>query len=60
MESIDFQRHAAFAETLRFLRNRIGAFVNLPLASIDRLTLQACLKEIGAMDGTTSKTSDVA
>jgi arsenate reductase len=38
---------AAFSETARQLRNRIQLFLNLPLASLDRLSLQAKLKEIG-------------
>jgi len=37
----------AFADTWRMLYNRIGLFVNLPLASIDRLSLQRRLDEIG-------------
>lgn len=39
---------AAFAETRRLLANRIGLFVNLPIASLDGLSLQARLREIGA------------
>jgi protein-tyrosine-phosphatase len=37
----------AFAETYRMLRNRIEIFVNLPLASLDRLSLQRRLDDIG-------------
>ena len=37
----------AFADTYRMLRNRISTFVNLPLASIDRLALRTRLDEIG-------------
>ncbi|MCR5878852.1 arsenate reductase ArsC [Phenylobacterium sp. J367] len=39
---------AAFGEATRQLRNRITAFVNLPLASLDRMTLDARLREIGS------------
>jgi arsenate reductase len=60
VEGTDFQRRTAFAGTLRYLRNRIGAFINLPLSSIDRLALNSRLEGIGAMDGTTTKSSDVA
>ena len=56
----EFKQRAAFEDTLRFLRNRITAFVNLPLASIDRMALSAKLKDIGAMDGTTRQSSNVA
>ncbi|MGB7204387.1 MAG: arsenate reductase ArsC [Anderseniella sp.] len=38
---------AAFAEAYRHMNNRIAAFVNLPLESIDRLSLTNKLKEIG-------------
>jgi arsenate reductase (thioredoxin) len=38
---------AAFADTHRMLYQRIGIFVNLPLASLDRMSLQARLDEIG-------------
>jgi arsenate reductase len=41
------ERRLAFADTLRMLRNRIGAFVNLPLESLDKLSLQKRLREIG-------------
>jgi protein-tyrosine-phosphatase len=41
------ERRLAFAETLRMLRNRIGIFVNLPIKSLDKLSLQNRLREIG-------------
>jgi arsenate reductase len=37
----------AFADTLRMLTNRINIFVGLPLAKLDRLSLQKKLEEIG-------------
>jgi arsenate reductase len=37
----------AFADTLRMLTNRINIFVSLPLAKLDRLSLQKNLDEIG-------------
>jgi protein-tyrosine-phosphatase len=37
----------AFADTYRMLSNRITLFMNLPLASLDRLSLQRRLDEIG-------------
>jgi len=39
---------AAFADVYGRLQNRITAFVNLPMASIDRLSLQKRLDAIGA------------
>ncbi len=41
------ERRAAFADAYRMLNNRISIFVNLPLASLDKLTLQKRLDEIG-------------
>ena len=38
----------AFSEAYRLLNNRITAFANLPFASLDRLSLQTKLKDIGA------------
>ena len=40
----------AFADTYRMLHHRIEAFVNLPLASLDKLRLQQTLDAIGASD----------
>lgn len=37
----------AFADTFRMLRNRIELFVNLPMSSLDRLSLQNRLDAIG-------------
>jgi hypothetical protein len=36
-----------FKDAYRMLNQRIGIFVNLPIRSLDRLSLQAKLKEIG-------------
>lgn len=38
---------AAFLETYRALTRRIGIFVNLPIVSLDRLSLQRRLQAIG-------------
>ena len=37
----------AFADTYRMLNNRIGAFANLKLSGLDRLSLQSNLRQIG-------------
>jgi arsenate reductase len=47
----------AFNEAYRMLRRRIEAFSALPVSSLDRLTLQSKLREIGRMDGATAKAS---
>jgi len=41
------ERRLAFADAYRMLNNRIGIFVSLPMASLDRLSLQRRLDEIG-------------
>jgi arsenate reductase (thioredoxin) len=41
----------AFADAYRMLSNRISIFLNLPLAKLDKLSLQARLNEIGAAGG---------
>jgi len=46
-EGNEAERRLAFVETLRMLNNRVGAFVNLPLKSLDKLSLQKRIDEIG-------------
>jgi arsenate reductase (thioredoxin) len=43
----------AFREAYRLLNQRISVFVSLPLRSLDQLTLQGRLREIGHMEGAT-------
>ncbi|MEO0383677.1 MAG: arsenate reductase ArsC [Pseudomonadota bacterium] len=47
-EGTEAEKRLAFAEAYRMLTNRISIFVNLPMDSIDRLTLQQRLTEIGS------------
>ena len=54
VEGTEAEKLQAFAKAARFLKKRIDAFVNLPLSSLDKLALQAKLKEIGALEGATS------
>ena len=39
----------AFAETYRMLNNRIGAFANLKMSGLDRMSLQSEVREIGKL-----------
>lgn len=50
------ERQAAFVTAFRYLKNRIDTFVNLPLRSIDKLSLGTKLREIGRADGATHST----
>jgi protein-tyrosine-phosphatase len=43
--------HLAFADAFRMLNNRISIFINLPLRSLDQLTLQKQLDAIGRTKG---------
>ncbi len=44
-----------FKDAYRMLHQRIGAFTALPLRSLDQLSLQAKLREIGLLAGATVK-----
>ncbi|MBM1170710.1 arsenate reductase ArsC [Microvirga arabica] len=44
-------KERAFEQAFRFLRNRIGTFISLPLASLDRFAVGSRLREIGHMEG---------
>ena len=56
----DIQKEAAFVLAARYLRNRITIFASLPLKSLDKLSLNAKLREIGALDGATKPRPEVA
>ena len=45
---------AAFNDAYRMLHRRIEIFAALPIASLDAMTLQARLRDIGRMEGATA------
>jgi len=47
VEGTDTEMALAFADTYRMLNSRISIFTSLPLASLDKLSLQRRLDEIG-------------
>jgi protein-tyrosine-phosphatase len=47
VEGSDAEKALAFADTYRALTRRIGAFVALPMATLDAMTLQSRLTDIG-------------
>jgi Helix-turn-helix domain len=53
VEGTDIDKERAFAQAFRYLRNRITAFIALPIKSLDRISLTARLHEIGTMEGAT-------
>jgi len=48
----------AFKDAYRMLNQRIGIFTVLPLRSLDQLSLQNKLREIGQMQGATAKAAE--
>jgi len=48
----------AFKDAYRMLNQRIGVFVALPIRSLDRLSLQNRLKQIGRIQDATAKASE--
>ena len=47
VEGTDIEKETAFSLAARYMKNRIGAFLNLPLDSIDHLWLRTRLQAIG-------------
>ncbi len=60
VEGTDIEREAAFTAAARYIRNRISAFTNLPIKSLDKLSLTAKLREIGTLEGATKPRPEVA
>ena len=54
------QREAAFVQATKYLRNRISIFVSLPIRSLDKMALNANLREIGQLEGATKPRPEVA
>jgi arsenate reductase (thioredoxin) len=48
----------AFKDAYRMLNQRIGIFIALPMRSLDQLSLQNKLREIGRMEGATLKAAE--
>lgn len=49
----DIEKEKAFVQAFKYLKRRIDLFLSLPLASIDRLVLDAQLRKIGKAEGAT-------
>lgn len=60
VEGTDLQKEAAFEQAFRFLHNRITAFANLPIKSLDTLALTGKLQEIGQMHGASAANEEKA
>jgi arsenate reductase (thioredoxin) len=60
VEGTDIQKQAAFVLAARYIKNRISAFTSLPIKSLDKMSLNAKLREIGALEGATRPRPEVA
>ena len=60
VEGTDIQKEAAFVAAARYVKNRISVFTVLPIKSLDKLSLTAKLREIGALDGASKPRPEVA
>ena len=60
VEGTDIQKEAAFVLATRYLRNRISIFISLPIRSLDKMSLNAKLREIGQLEGATKPRPEVA
>jgi protein-tyrosine-phosphatase len=47
VEGDEPEKYLAFADTMRMLNQRIGIFVNLPISSLSKISLQKRLEDIG-------------
>lgn len=54
VEGTDIEKERAFVQAAKYLKNRISTFLSLPLASIDQLSLQHRLRDIGRLEGSTA------
>ncbi|OHV17591.1 ArsR family transcriptional regulator [Methylorubrum extorquens] len=60
VEGSEIERKRAFVTAQRYLKNRISAFVALPLGSLDQVALSSRVREIGQQAGATSPRPEVA
>ena len=51
VEGTAIDKERAFAEAFRFMRNRIAAFIALPMQSLDEMSLRTRLRDIGRTEG---------
>jgi arsenate reductase (thioredoxin) len=47
----DIEKEKAFVQAFKYMKNRIGLFLSLPLASIDGMALGTRLRDIGRIEG---------
>ena len=59
-EGSEIERKTAFVTAQRYLKNRISAFLALPMASLDQVAMTSKVREIGQQAGASSPRSEVA
>ena len=60
VEGTDIHKEAAFDLAIRYLMNRISGLRRLPMRSLDTMSLNAKLREIGRLEGATKPRPQVA
>ena len=58
VDGTDLEKEAAFVTAFKQMRNRITVFTALPLKSIDAMSLNAKLRDIGRLEGATGAGKD--
>lgn len=60
VEGSDIDKERAFDQAFKYMKNRIGAFLALPMGRLDQASLGTRLRDIGRTDGTTAPRTEVA
>jgi len=60
VEGTNIQKEVAFVLVARYLKNRISIFISLPIRGLDKMSLNAKLREIGRLEGATKPRPQVA
>ncbi len=58
VEGTDIEKERAFVQAAKYLKTRLSTFLSLPLASIDQLSLQHRLRDIGRLEGSTARKAE--
>ncbi|MGL4727665.1 MAG: arsenate reductase ArsC [Bosea sp. (in: a-proteobacteria)] len=58
VEGSDVDKERAFEKAFRYMNSRISVFLALQIATIDKMTLQGSLRDIGKLEGAASKAAN--
>ena len=59
VDGSDLEKERAFVTAFKYLRNRISLLTSLPIRSFSQLALAAKLRDIGRIEGSTSRSREV-